>query len=75
MKHTIKVMSMKGDTPYTYDPEVETEFKAAQAHFSELKGQGMTMFSVNPDTKETKLVDELFKTDVQVIGIPQIQGG
>jgi hypothetical protein len=75
MKHTIKVMTMKGDTPFSYDPEVETEFKAAQEHFNQLKGNGMTMFSVDPDTKETKLVDELFKTDVQVIGIPQIKGG
>lgn len=74
-KHTIKNLSHKGDTAYEYDPEVDTEFKAAQEHFNALKAKGMTMMAVDPDTKETRLVDELFKTDVQVIGIPMIQGG
>ena len=75
MKHTIRTMSSKGDDTLTYDPEVQTEFQQAVERFNEMKAKGMTMFSVDPETKETKLVNDLFKTDVQVIGIPQIQGG
>jgi hypothetical protein len=68
-------MGKKGDTAFEYDPQVDVEFKEAEQKFDELKKSGHTMFSVDPETKETELVTQLFKTTPQVVAVPRIQGG
>jgi len=75
MKHIIRIMGKSGDTAFEYDPQVDVEFKKAEEQFDQLKQSGHTMFSVDPETKETELVTQLFKTTPQVVAVPQIQGG
>lgn len=69
---TIRVLDHTGDTSFQYDSELALEEAATK--FRELKGNGFTLFSVDPDTKETTLVEELFPAP-QFIAIPQISGG
>lgn len=71
--NTIRILCSKGDNRFEYDPE--TQMDEAVTKFNELKSKGHTMFAVDPDTKETTLVEELFKTHVQVVAVPQIAGG
>jgi hypothetical protein len=75
MKHSIRVLGSAGDTPLEYNPEVDVEFKQATDKFHELQGRGFSMFAVDPETKETTLIQDLFKTTPQVVAIPQISGG
>lgn len=66
---TIKVLSTQGDNIFQF-----TEVAEAQPKVLELRAAGHTLFSIDPETKETTLVNELFP-DAQVIAIPQISGG
>jgi hypothetical protein len=75
MKNTIRVLGTGGDTPFQYDPAIETEFQKAQTKFEELGKAGFTLFSVDPETKDTTLIDKLFQKHVQVIAVPQVSGG
>ena len=71
--NTIRILCSKGDDTYQYNPE--TQLEEATTKFNELKSSGYTMFSVDPDTKETELIESLFKNCPQVIAVPQIAGG
>jgi len=75
MKHSIRVIGRTGDTPFEYDPQVDVEFKQATDKFHELHRNGFSMFAVDPETKETELIHDLFKTTPQVVAVPQISGG
>ena len=71
---TIRVLSGRGDNAFTYQ---DTQLEEAQTKFQELQNEGCTMFAVDPETKETTLVKELFKDCpvTEVIAVPQIAGG
>ena len=71
--NTIRILCSNGDNTYQYNPE--TQMEEATTKFNELKSSGYTMFAVNPETKETELVENLFQNCPQVIAVPQISGG
>jgi hypothetical protein len=71
--NTIRILSSNGDNTYQYNPE--TQLEEATAKFNELKCKGYTMFAVDLETKETELIENLFKNCPQVIAVPQISGG
>jgi hypothetical protein len=71
--NTIRILNKSGDSPYQYDPE--TELDVAREKFHQLQSNGFTLFGVDPETKETVQIDQLFKENVQVVAVPQISGG
>lgn len=71
--NTIRILCSKGDNTYQYNPE--TQMEEATAKFNELKSSGHVMFAVDPETKETELIENLFKNCPQIIAVPQIAGG
>ncbi len=73
--NTIRIMNKKGDDTLKFNPNNPVQVAEAEQKFNELKGQGYSMFSVDPETKETTLVKEFFKDLPQVVAVPQISGG
>jgi len=71
--NTIKILGSSGDKTFAYNPE--TQMEEATARFEQLKNSGYTLFGVDPETKDTTLVDTLFKEQVQVVAVPRISGG
>ncbi len=75
MRNIMRVMGSMGDTTIEWDPELHSETMVAELQFNRYKEAGCTIFSVDPETKDTQLVDHFFAQTRQLVVVRPIAGG
>lgn len=73
---TMSIMGRRGDTKVTWNPDNDTEVKAAKAQFATLvKDSKFRAFRVDREGEPGEEMDKFDKTAGKVIMVPPMAGG
>lgn len=75
MTHTIRQLNKKGDTPFSYEPEVDEQVSLAEAFFKEkVKEVSSLAFGIDENGKAT-MIREFDEKYPEIVIAPQLVGG